>query len=166
MQATTCRHDGIANPVRQKTSLVFHPTVAFSPAHRVCDPEADGRARPVGNFLRGGEFPTRGFVLGWENGDPLASIPLAPHLLIETTSRWEAIALQIGQAFVVYLPFIGGTQDAKMTGLLDDEEVGDRVALLLATLVCLWGLRMGWAVDRSRSTSLPKRGTRGPPGVR
>jgi hypothetical protein len=40
------------------------------------------------------------------------------------------------------------------------------VALLLATLVCLWGLRMGWAVDRSRSTILPKRGTRGPPGVR
>jgi hypothetical protein len=162
MQATTCLHDGIANPVLQKTSLGFHHTVAFYPANRGFDTDADGRDRTVGNFLRWGEFPTRGVFLGWENADPLASVPLEPPILIETPSGWEGIALQIGQAFVVYLPFIGGTQEAKMTGLLDDEEVGDRVALLLATLVCLLVLRIGWAVDRSLSTIMPKRGPEGP----
>jgi hypothetical protein len=166
MQPTTCLHDGITNPVLQEAYLVFHHTVAFYPTNRVFDTDSDGRDRTIGNFLRWGEFSTRGFFLGLEDCDPLASIALEPHILIETTAAWKGITGQIGQAFIVCLPFIGGTQEADVTGLIDHEEVFDRVALLLATIVFLLVLWVGWAVDRSLSTIMPKRGGRGTPSVR
>jgi hypothetical protein len=166
MQATTRLHDGSANPVLPKTSLVFHHTVALHPANRVCDTATAGRDRTIGNFLRWGAFPTRGVFLGLDDGDPLARIPLEPPILRETTSGWEGIALQLGQAFVVCLPFLGGTQEAKMTSLSAHQEGFARVALLLAAIVCLWVLRIGWAVERSLRTIMPKRGASGTPGVR
>jgi hypothetical protein len=97
---------------------------------------------------------------------PLARIALEPHVLIETAAAWEGIAFQISQAFIMRLPFIGGTQDAHMTGLIDHEEVFDRMALLLAAVVVLLVLGIGWAVDRSLRTIMPKRGDKGTPSVR
>jgi hypothetical protein len=90
----------------------------------------------------------------------LALLPLAlePHILIETTATWEGIAFQISEAFIMGFSFIGGTQEAHMTGLLDDEEVFDRMALLLAAVVVLLVLGIGWAVDRSLRSIMPKRG--------
>jgi len=78
--------------------------------------------------------------------------------LIETTATWEGIAFQISQAFIILLPFIGGTQEANVTGLIDHEEIFDRVALLLATIVFLLVLGIFGALDWSLRTIMPKRG--------
>ena len=158
MQPTTRFHDGIANSVFQEASLVFHNTVAFHPAYGVFDAESDGRDRTLGHFLRWGEFTTTGVFLGLDNYDPIASLALEPHLLIETTAGWEGIACQISQAFIIHLPCIGGTQEANVTGLIKHEEVFERVALLLATVVFLLFRGIGRAVDRALGTSMPKRG--------
>jgi hypothetical protein len=112
-------------------------------------------------FSGGGEFPTRGFFLGLDDGDPIASIALESHILIETTATWEGIAFQISQAFIMRLSLIGGTQETHWTGLIDDEEVFDRMAFLLAPIVVLLVLWIGWAVDRSLRTIMPKRGAEG-----
>ena len=109
MQSTTCCHDAVANMVLQEAYLVLHHAISFYSTNRVFDTDSDGRDQAILCFLQGGEFSTRGFFLGLEDGNPIASIPLEPHILIETTSVWEGIALQIGQAFVVCLPFVGGT---------------------------------------------------------
>src|SRR6267142_1343068 len=135
MQTTTCLHDGIANAVLQETDLVFDHTVAFHPTNGVFDTDSDRRDRTIGNFLRGGEFPTRGFFLRLDDGDPIASIDLEPHILIETTATWEGLAFHISQAFIMRLSLIGGTQETHRTGLIDDEEVFDRMAFLLAPIV-------------------------------
>jgi hypothetical protein len=161
MQATTRLHDGIANAVFQEAYLVFANPIAFHAANRVFDTDADGRDGTIGRFLRWGEFPTRGVFLGLDDRDPLARIALEPHVLIETAASWEGIALQIRQAFLMRLPFISGAQEANMTGLIDHEEVVDRMALLLAAVVVLLVLGIGWAVDRSRRTIMPKRGDKG-----
>lgn len=166
MQSTTRLHDGIANSVFQEAYLVFHHPIAFHTANGVFNTDSDGRDRTIGRFLRWGEFATRGFFLGLEDRDPLARIALEAHILIETTAGWESIALQLSQAFIIGLPFIGSTQEANMTGLIDHEEVFDRVAFLLATVEFLLVLRIGWAVDRSLRTIMPKRGDKGTPSVR
>lgn len=166
MQSTTRLHDGIANSVFQEAYLVFHHTIAFHTANGVFNPDADGRDRTIGRFLRWGEFATRGFFLGLEDRDPLARIALEAHILIETTAGWESIALQLSQAFITCLPFRGSTQEANMAGLIDHEEVFDRVAFLLATVEFLLVLGIGWAVDRALSTIMPKRGAKGRPSVR
>jgi hypothetical protein len=78
--------------------------------------------------------------------------------LIETTATWQGIAFQISQAFIILPPFIGGTQEANVTGLIDHEEIFDRVALFLATIVFLLVLGIFGALDRSLCTIMPKRG--------
>ena len=163
MESTTRLHDGIANTVFQEAYLVFDDTVAFHPTNRVFDTDADGRDGTIGCFLWWGEFPSRGLFLGLDDGDPLARIALEAHVLIETTTGWEGIALQLREDFIMYLSFIGDTQEANLAGLIDHEEVFERVALLLATVVLLLVLGIGWAVDRPLRTIMPKRGDGGAP---
>ena len=58
----------------------------------------------------------------------------------------------------MFLALHSVTQEANVTGLIDHEEVFDRVALFLATVVFLLVLGIGRAVDRSLSAIMPKRG--------
>jgi hypothetical protein len=65
----------------------------------------------------------------------------------------------------VTVEFIGGTQEADMAGPIDHEEVFARMALLLAAVVCLLVRGIGWAMDRSLRTIMPKSGDKGTPLV-
>jgi hypothetical protein len=58
----------------------------------------------------------------------------------------------------MFLALHSVTQEAHVTGLIDHEEVFDRVALFLATVVFLLFLWIGRTVDRSLSAIMPKRG--------
>ena len=109
-------------------------------------------------FSGGVSSPTTGVFLGLDDGDPVEDKALEAHILIEATAVWQGIAFQIREAFIMRLAFIGGTQEAHVTGLIDHEEVFDRMALLLAAVVVLLVLGIGWAVDRSLRTIMPKRG--------
>jgi hypothetical protein len=162
MESTTRLHDGIANTVFHEAYLVFDHTVAFHPTNRVFDPDTDGRDGTIGRFLWWDEFPSRGLFLGLDDGNLLACIALEAHVLIETTAGREGIALQLREDFIMDLPFIGGTQEANLASLIDHDEVFERVAFLLAAVVVLLVLGIGWAVDRSLSTIMPKRGVVGP----
>jgi hypothetical protein len=166
MQSTTRVHDGVANTILQETSLVFDHTIAFHTVNGVFDTDANGRDRTIGCFLRWGEFSTRGLFLRLDDRDPIARIALELPILIQTTATGEGIAFESCQAFIIGLSFIGSTQEAKMTGLIDDEEGFDRMAFLLAAIVFLLILWIGWAVERSRCAIMPERGDRGTPCVR
>jgi hypothetical protein len=166
MQPTTRFHDRIANPILQEAYFVFHQPIALHPTDRLFNPDSDGRDRTSACLFRGREFPTRGCFLGLEDRPPLTRLPLEAHILIETTARWEGIACQLGEACIMGLPFIGGTQDTQMTGLINHKEVFDRRTLLLAAIVFLLVLWIGWAVERSLRTIMPKRGDSGTPAVR
>jgi hypothetical protein len=65
---------------------------------------------------------------------------------------------QIGNALVRHLAFIGRTQETHVTGFIDHEEVFDRVACLLATVILLQVLGIFRAVDGALCTIMPKRG--------
>jgi hypothetical protein len=158
MPSTTCLHDGVANAILQEAYLVFHHPIAFHPANGVFNPDSDRRNSAIGCFLRWGKFtPTRCF-LRLDDGDPGEDKALEAHILVEATAVWQGIALQISQVFIIGLPFIRGAQEANVTGLIDHEEVLDRVALLLAAVVVLLVLGIGGAVDWSLSAIMPKRG--------
>ena len=78
----------------------------------------------------------------------------------------QGISRQISDAFIVYLALISGAQQANVTGLIDHEQVFDRVALLLATIIFLLVLGISRAVDRAFSAIMPKRGGMGTPSAR
>jgi hypothetical protein len=162
MQPTTRFHYGITNAILQEADFVFHNPVAFHPANDVFNTDSDGGNPTIGGFLRRGEFPATRFLFRLDNGDVGQDESLEAHILIEITSVGQAIALQLSQDFIVCLPFIGGTQEANLASLIDHDEVFERVAFLLAAVVVLLVLGIGWAVDRSLSTIMPKRGDVGP----
>src|SRR5215475_9724978 len=158
MQATTRFHDSVPNAILQETDLVFHDPVTFDPSNSMFNPDADGRNLTIRRLLRRCEFPTTRFLLGLDDRDAVQDESLEAHILIETTSGGQAITLKIRQAFIVGLPFIGGTQEANLTGLIDHEEVFEHVAFLLATVIFLLLFRIFRTVDWPFSTIMPKRG--------
>jgi hypothetical protein len=161
MQPTTRFHDSITNAILPEADVVFHHPIALHPTDRVFNPDSDGRNHAIAGLLRWREFPTKGFFLGLHDRQPLTRLPLEAHILIEITSRWEGITFQFREAFLIDLPFISGTQETNLTGLIDDQEVFDGVALLLAAVEFLLVLGIGGAMDRSLRTIMPKRGASG-----
>lgn len=158
MQATTCFHDGVPNPVFQEADFVFHDPIAFYPANSMFDPDADGRDPTIGRFFRRSELPaTRGF-LGLEDRDPMQEESLEALILIQTTAGWQRIALQLCNALIRGFPFIGVAQKENVTGLINHEEVLERVTLLLATIILFLILGIFWALDWSFGPVLHKRG--------
>jgi hypothetical protein len=100
----------------------------------------------------------RALFLGLDDRDPIGSKTLEPHILIETTPAGEGIACQMHEAFIMRLTLKGVAQEADVTGRIEYEEVFDRVALFLATVVFLLLLGIGRAVDGSLRAIMPTRG--------
>jgi hypothetical protein len=163
MQATTRFHDGVANAILEETDLVFHDPIAFHTANSMFDTNSDRRDTTIGRLLRGCEFPPTGSFLRLDEADTVQDKTLEPHILVEATAEWQAIALQIRDAFIMHLAFRRGTQEANVTALIHHEQVFARVALLLAAIMVLLFLWILWAVDGSFSTIMPKRGGWGRP---
>ena len=92
MQATTCFHDSIPNPVLQEANFVFHDPVAFHPANGMFDPDADGRYATIGRFLRGRELPATRCFLGLQDRDARLEESLEALILIQAAARWQDIA--------------------------------------------------------------------------
>ena len=86
MQSATCCHDDVAHTVLQEADLVFHTARSVYSTNRVFDTDADGRDCTIGRFFQGGEVSAPGFFLGLEHRDPIASLALEPHILIEPTA--------------------------------------------------------------------------------
>ena len=158
MQATTRFHDGITNPILEETDFVFHHPIAFHSTNSMFNADSDRRDPLIGGFLRRTELTPAGSFLGLDDGDAGQDEALKPHILIQITPSGQGVPRQIGHALIMELPFISGTQETNVAGLIDHEEVFERVALLFATIVFLLLLRILRAVDWSLSTIMPKRG--------
>jgi hypothetical protein len=158
MQATTRFHEGITHPILEETDFVFHHPIAFHPTNSLVNADADRRDPPISGFRRRGELTPAGFFRGLDKGDPGQDEPLEAPILVETTPQRHGIARQLREAFIMGFAFIGRTQETKVAGLIDHEEVLERVALLFAAVVFLLVLGSGRAVEWSLSTIMPNRG--------
>jgi hypothetical protein len=161
MQPTTRFHHGITNAILQEADFIFHNPVAFHPTNGVFDADSDNGNTTIGGLLRWGEFPPRGFFLGWIIVTSARTNPGTPSL-DRGHCRGASDSPPLSQDLIVGLPFIGDTQEANLTGFIDHQEVFDRTAFLFTAVVALLVFWIGWAVDRSLSTIMPKRGDMGP----
>jgi hypothetical protein len=119
----------------------------------------------IGRFLRGRKFSSRRGFLGLDDRDVLQAESLEALILIQTAARWQGIPSQFCQALIRGFAFIGVTQEAHMTGLVDHQEVFERVTLLLATVIFLSLFGIGRPVDRTFGAIMPKRGVVAPPSI-
>jgi hypothetical protein len=158
MPSTTRLHADVANTVLQEAYRVLPHPVALDPTHRVFDTDAAGRDRPIGGLFRWDEFTAPRLFLGLDDRHPLERTTLEPPLLRETTPIGQGIAGQIRQVFIMGFALTGVAPEVHVTGCVDDQQVVDRVALLLTTVLvvlCLW---IFGAVERPLRTSMPTRG--------
>ena len=158
MQATACFHDGIPHPVLQKADFILHDPVAFHPTNGVFNTNADGRNMTIRGFLRGREFSSRRCFLGLDKGDVLQAASLEALILIQTAARGQGLGSELCQALIRGVTFSSVAQKTPVTGLVDHEEVFQRVTLLLPTVIFLWRFGIGRAVDRTCSAIMPNRG--------
>jgi hypothetical protein len=158
MQATTCFHDGVTYPVLQKTDFVLHDPVAFHPTNRVVNPDSDGGNTTSRRPLRGCAFPCTRCFLGLDDRHVLQAEPREAPSLIQAAARWQGIASQLCQALSRGFACRGVAQEAHVPGLVEHEEVFERVTLLLAAVIFWLRVGIGRAVDRPFSAIMPKRG--------
>src|SRR5215216_1798796 len=158
MQATICFHHNIANAILQDADLVLHHPIAFHPTNGVCNTDSEGGKTTIGSLLRRGELASTGFFLGLTRRHTGQEESLESRLLIETTTGWQRIARQIRNALLMRPAFRGGTQKAHVTGLSDHEEVFDRVAFLLATVILVLIFRVFRTLDGSFGPIMKTRG--------
>ena len=116
-------------------------------------------------FSGGVSSPPGGVFLGWTIVTSWQEESLEALILIQTTAGWQGIARQLCQALIRGFAFIGVAQEAHVTGLIDHEEVFERVAFLLATVIFLLLFGIFRAVDRTFGPIMPKRGVVDLPSV-
>jgi hypothetical protein len=165
MQATTCFHDGVPNPILQEADFIFHDPVAFHPANGMFDPATDGRDPTIRRFLRGCKLPSTRCFLGLDDRDAILEESLEALILIQATAGWQGIARFLCQTLLRRFAFTGVASEAHMTRLSDHEEVFARVTLLLATVIRLWLFGIFRAVDRTFGAIMPTRGVVDLPSV-
>jgi hypothetical protein len=166
MQPTTRFHHGITKAILQETDVVFHNPIAFHSTHGVFNADSDGGDPTIGRFLKRRAFPaTRGF-LRLEDRDARQDKTLEALILIQASAGWQGIACQLCPALIRGLSFTGVAQEAHLTGLVDHEEVVERVTRLLATVIFLLVLGVFRAVDGSFGPIMQKRAVVGPASVR
>ena len=158
MQATTCFHDSIPNAILQEADGVLDDPVAFHPTNGVFYPHANGRDLTIRRVFRGREFPATRLLLGLENRDPRPQESLEALILLQTTASWQGIPGELRKALLRRFAFIGGAQEGHVTGLLDHQEVFERVMLLLAAVICFLFFRIFRTLDWPFRTIMPKRG--------
>ena len=165
MQATTCFHDGVPNPILQEADFVLHDPIAFHPANGMFDPDTDGGDPTIRRLLRGREFPSTRCFLRLEDRDPIQEESLETCILIQAASGWQGRARPLCQALIRRFACTGVAQEANVARLIDHEEVFERVALLLATVILLLLFGIFRAVNRTFGAIMPKRGVVDLPSV-
>src|ERR671924_418095 len=158
MQSTTRFHDSIPHAILQEADGVRHAPVAFHPTKGLFDPHANGRYLTICRVLRGCEFPTTRFFLGWKDRTVRQVESLEAPILIPTTAGGQGRPGELRHALLRRVAFIRGAQEGNVTGLLDHKEGVERVTLLLATVVFFLLLRSLRTLDWPFSTIMPKRG--------
>ena len=161
MQPTTRVHHGIPNAILQETDCIVHHPIAFHPINGVFNADSHRGHTTIGRVLRRREFPATRCFLRLDDRAARQKKSLEARILIQATAGWPGIACQPGNALISGLSVTGVAQAAEVTGLVDHEEVVDRVALVLAAVVCLLFLGSGRARDRSLRALMPTRGAEG-----
>ena len=100
MQATTCFHNGIPEPILQEADGILDDPVTFHSTDGVFNADSDGGNPTIHGFLRGCKFSSRRFFLGLDDRDVLQVEPLEALILIQPATSWQGIASQLCQALI------------------------------------------------------------------
>ncbi len=135
MQPAGNFHNQVTDRVFPVADFVLDDATALHTTHRVLDPHFLARDALVGRFLGISQVPATRFLGGLCNRDVRDGKSLKPHVLIQHTVGRQGVPFIINDRLVVPLARIRSTQEANHTGVIDQQDILDRVAFLLAAVI-------------------------------
>jgi hypothetical protein len=142
VQATGDRHHQVAERRLPIPHFVLDHPAALHTAHRVLNAHLFARDAPVGFFLLLRQSSASRLLAWLRNHHALDRKALKAHILVEHASCWKHIHFLIHQRLVMPFSCICRTQEADLAGLVDQQNVLDRVTLLLAAVILLLFVRI------------------------
>ena len=158
MQATARLHNRVPYAILQEADGILHDPVAFDSPNGMFDADPDGRDATIRRFFRWGEVPPTRFLLRLEQQHIGQIASLEAFILIQATPRWQRIARLLCYRLLRRFACTSDAQKAHMTRLGDQQEVFERVTLLLAAVIFFLLFCIFRTLDRSLRPVVPKRG--------
>ena len=158
MQPTGDRHHKVAEARLPIAQLVFDDPTALHTAHRMLDPHLLARYTTIVLLLLRSQLSTTWLLCWLLNQDSLRCKPLKSHVLIQHTSRRKKVHFFIHKRFVMPSSGIRPTQKVDLALVIDQQNVLDRIALLLATVILSLFIPIYWALDRAFGAIMIKKG--------
>lgn len=158
MQPAGDRHHQVAEGHLPVAQLLLDDPTALDTTHRVLDAHLLARYPTILFFLLWCQLSTT-WLLGWLlDHDRLRCEALKSHVLIQHASRWKTVDFFIHKRFVMPFSSIRLTQEADLAAVIDHQNVLDRMALLLATVILGLFFCVSWALDRAFGAIVIKKG--------
>lgn len=165
MQSAGDGHHQVAEVRLPVAQLVFDDPAALHAAHRVLDPHLFARYATIFFFLLLGQLTTTRLLPGLLNLHLLRGKSLKSPILVEHTPCRKHIHFFIRKRLVMPSSGIGCTQKADLTLVIDHQDVLDRMALLLATVIFSLFVAIYWALDRTFGAIMIKKGASSSSGL-
>jgi hypothetical protein len=160
MQRTTDFHHHVANPVFPQPNGLFEHTAALDAAIDMFDAHAPSSQLPIPSLLRSRPLVAARLLRRLEDVHAVQRERLKTHVLQQLTPGRQRIGGGVGDALVMDTAWMRLTQEED-EGLIDQEEVFQHVALVLAAIIRFLFSRVVGARDGSLGAIMTKRGAAG-----
>lgn len=157
VQATTRFHQLILNMLAPQSELVFDDATAFDTPNHMLNPHTDTADALMLRFLLSPQFAAARFFLWLCDANSGNGKALKAQILIQPTVGGKGVLLLIRHRFIMPRPFIGGAEKPNATIVPNQEQVFDRMLLLLPAGVEALFIRVGRAVDRAFGAIMKKK---------
>ena len=144
-----------------QTQLIFHDPAALDPADRMLDPDSNTIDTTIFLLLCIRQVSSTRLFLWLDDHNAIDVKPLKTHVLIQRTSCWKMIAFTVSCSFIMTCSFPGLAQTPHPAMLINNDDILDRVILLLAAVVPFLFFWITWAIYRSFCSIMDKKGREG-----
>ena len=141
-----------------QTQLIFHDPAALDPADRMLDPDSNTIDTTIFLLLCIRQVSSTRLFLWLDDHNAIDVKPLKTHVLIQRTSCWKMIAFTVSCSFIMTCSFPGLAQTPHPAMLINNDDILDRVILLLAAVVPFLFFWITWAIYRSFCSVMDKKG--------
>ena len=138
MQPAGERHHKVSHCRLPIAHLLFDDPAALHTAHRLLNPHLLARYPMILCILLNCQFSTTRFLCWLLDQDVLNCKSLKSYVLVQHTSGRKHIRFIIHKRFIMPFSSIRPTQKPYLTGRIDQQNVLDRVTLLLAAVILLF----------------------------
>ncbi len=151
-------HDRVSDRVLPVAEFVRDDATALDAPNRVLNSHFLARSPAVCFLLFGGELPTTWFLCRLLDRYIHDCETLKAHILIQHASCRQSVLFVIDQRFVVPLPSIGCTHKPDETCFVNQQNIFDRVAFFLTTIIFVLLIRIYWSLDATFCPIMIKKG--------